>query len=161
MSKLPFVKRTPVRIALLTLSFIVIGVVGLIPLVIVLFMAQTLFIRILIAASGIIWAIMTIFFISFKADYATMWKRWRHERRHARMKHGFEKYPEYMALREMYPLSIRRFEQHNRHRRHPLSEKEMVKKALEVSEEEWAAREDFRNEAQGEKGVRREVHSHI
>ena len=76
MGKLPFFKRTPVRIALLTLSFIIIGVVGLIPLVIVLFMAQTLFIRILIAASGIIWAIMTIFFISFKSDYSTMWKRW-------------------------------------------------------------------------------------
>ena len=151
MTTQPFFKRTPVKIALLTLAFALIFVIGLIPLTIVLAMDQTLFIRILIAASGIIWAILTVSFISFKADYQMLWRQWRHEKRHSRMKHIFEKYPEYMALRKKYPMSIRRYEQHNRHRKHPLSEKEMVRQALEVSDEEWAAREAFRRQAKEEK----------
>ena len=161
MSKQPFFKRTPVKIALLTLLFGIIIVIGLIPLTIVLVMDQTLFIRILIAASGIIWAILTVNFISFKTEYWKMWRQWRHERRHARMKHGFERYPEYMALRQKYPMAIRRFEQHNRHRKHPLKEKEMVQQALEVSEEEWAKREEFRRQAKEEKQGYTQQHSHL
>lgn len=161
MSKQPFFKRTPVKIALLTLLFGIIIVIGLIPLTIVLVMDQTLFIRILIAASGIIWAILTVNFISFKTEYWKMWRQWRHERRHARMKHGFERYPEYMALRQKYPMAIRRFEQHNRHRKHPLKEKEMVQQALAVSEEEWAKREEFRRQAKEEKLGHSQQHSHL
>jgi hypothetical protein len=161
MSKQPFFKRTPVKIALLTLLFGIIIVIGLIPLTIVLVMDQTLFIRILIAASGIIWAILTVNFISFKTEYWKMWRQWRHERRHARMKHGFERYPEYMALRQKYPMAIRRFEQHNRHRKHPLKEKEMVQQALAVSEEEWAKREEFRRQAKEEKQGHSQQHSHL
>ncbi len=161
MSKQPFFKRTPVKIALLTLLFGIIIVIGLIPLTIVLVMDQTLFIRILIAASGIIWAILTVNFISFKTEYWKMWRQWRHERRHARMKHGFERYPEYMALREKYPMALRRYEQHNRHRKHPLKEKEMVRQALSVSEEEWAAREEFRRQAKEEKKGSTYQHSHL
>ena len=126
MSKQPFFKRTPVKILLLTLLFALIIVIGFIPLTIVLVMDQTLFIRILIAASGIIWAILTVNFISFKTEYWKQWRKWRHERRHTRMKHGFERYPEYMELRQKYPLALRRFEQHNRHRKHPLKETVMV-----------------------------------
>ena len=70
MSKQPFFKRTPVKILLLTLFFALIIVIGFIPLTIVLVMDQTLFIRILIAASGIIWAILTVNFISFKTESA-------------------------------------------------------------------------------------------
>ncbi len=161
MHKQPFFKRTPVKIALLTLLFGIIIVIGLIPLTIVLVMDQTLFIRILIAASGIIWAILTVNFISFKTEYWKMWRQWRHERRHARMKHGFERYPEYMALRQKYPMAIRRFEQHNRHRKHPLKEKEMVQQALAVSEEEWAKREEFRRQAKEEKQGHSQQHSHL
>jgi hypothetical protein len=151
MSKQPFFKRTSVKIALLTLAFAVIMVIGLIPLTIVLVMDQTLFIRILIAAAGIIWAILTVNFISFKSEYWKKWRQWRHERRHKKMKHGFERYPEYLALRQKYPMAIRRFEQHNRHRKHPLKEKELVAQALAVSEEEWAKREEFRRQAKEEK----------
>ncbi len=142
MSEQPFFKRTPVKIALLTLLFILILVIGLIPLVIVLFMDQTLFVRTLIAASGIIWAIMTVIDLISRSDYFRMWRQWRHELRDSKMKHTFEQFPEYMALKQKYPLAIRRFEQHNRHRKHPLKEKEMVAQAMQVSEEEWAKRED-------------------
>jgi biopolymer transport protein ExbB/TolQ len=157
----PFFKRTPVKIALLTLLFALILVIGFIPLTIVLVMEQTLFIRILIAASGIIWAILTVHFLSFRTEYLKLWRQWRHERRHSKMKHGFEQYPEYMALRQKYPLALRRFEQHNRHRKHPLKEKEMVRQALEVSEDEWAAREAFRREAQEEKKSLTEEYRHL
>ena len=143
--------RTPVKILFLTLLFILIMVIGLIPLTIVLAMDQTLFIRILIAAAGIIWAILTVNYISFRSEYWKKWRQWRHELRHAKMKHGFEHYSEYMALREKYPMAVRRFEQHNRHRKHPLKESEMVKQAMQVSEEEWAAREEFRRQAKEEK----------
>ena len=54
-------------------------------------------------------------------------------------------------MREKYPMAVRRFEQHNRHRKHPLKESEMVKQAMQVSEEEWAAREEFRRQAKEEK----------
>ncbi len=77
------------------------------------------------------------------------------------MKHGFERYPEYMALRQKYPMAIRRFEQHNRHRKHPLKEKEMVQQALAVSEEEWAKREEFRRQAKEEKQGHSQQHSHL
>lgn len=86
--------RTPVKILFLTLLFILIMVIGLIPLTIVLAMDQTLFIRILIAAAGIIWAILTVNYISFRSEYWKKWRQWRHELRHAKMKHGFEHYPE-------------------------------------------------------------------
>lgn len=146
-----FFSRTPVKILLLTLLFALILAVGLIPLSIVLVMDQTLFIRTLIAASGIIWAILTVNYIAFKSEYWRQWRQWRHERRHSKMKQGFEHYPEYMALKQKYPLAVRRFEQHNRHRKHPLKEREMVKQAMQVSEEEWAAREEFRRQAKEER----------
>lgn len=151
MNKQPFFKRTPVKIALLTLAFVLIFIIGLIPLWIVLHMLQTLFIRILIAASGIIWAVLTVYFIAFKTEYTKLWRQWQHELEYQKRRHDREKYPEYMALREKYPLALRRYEQHNRHRKHPLKEKELVKRALEVSEEEWAAREEFRRQAKKEK----------
>ncbi|MBQ6068994.1 MAG: hypothetical protein IJK84_05775 [Bacteroidales bacterium] len=161
MNKQPFLHRTPVKIALLTVLFGLIIVVGLIPLTIVLVMDQTLFIRILIAAAGIIWAILTVNYVSFKTDYLKMWKQWRREVRHNRMRHSIEQYPEYMALRAKYPMAVRRYEQHNRHREHPLSNKEMVERALAVSEKEWAAREEFRRQAQEEKSSYSEEHRHI
>ena len=161
MATQPFFKRTPVKIALLTLLFALIFVIGVIPLTIVLVMDQTLFVRILIASAGIIWAILTVSFISFKSDYQMLWRQWRHEKRHSHMKHVFERYPEYMALRQKYPMSIRRYEQHNRHRKRPLSETEMVKKALAVSEEEWAARVEFRKQARKEKHATGSTPQHL
>ena len=161
MSKQPFFKRTPVKIALLTLLFAIIIVIGFIPLTIVLVMEQTLFIRILIAAAGIIWAILTVNYISFRSEYWKKWRQWRHEVRHDKMKQGIEKYPEYMALRQKYPLALRRYEQHNRHRKHPLKEKEMVKQALAVSEDEWAAREEFRRQAKQDNQGYSNEHKHI
>lgn len=156
-----FLKRTPVKILLLTLLFALIIVIGLIPLTIVLVMDQTLFIRILIAAAGIIWAILSVNYISFKTEYWKLWRQWRHELRHSKMKQGFEQYPEYMALKQKYPLAVRRYEQHNRHRKHPLKEKEMVMQALAVSEEEWAAREEFRRQAKEERTHYNEEHKHL
>ena len=157
-----FLKRTPVKMLLLTLLFALILVVGLIPLTVVLVMDQTLFIRILIAAAGIIWAVLTVNYLSFKTEYLKLWRQWRHERRHSKMKQGFEQYPEYMALKQKYPLAIRRFEQHNRHRKHPLKEKDMVAQALQVSEEEWAAREEFRRQAHEERhATQTEGHKHL
>lgn len=149
------------KIALLTMAFIVIGLVGLSVLVIAMFLDQTLFVRFLIAVGGILLAILTIFFISLKTDYQTMWKYWRNERRHTRMMHGFEKYPEYMELRQMYPLAIRRYEQDNRHRSHPLSEKELVRNALKLSEAEWAEREEFRRQTEGEEHLKQRTYPHI
>ena len=157
-----FFNRTPVKILLLTILFALILVVGFIPLTVVMVMDQTLFIRILIAAAGIIWALLTVNYISFKSEYWRKWKQWRHELRHNKMKQGFEQYPEYMALKQKYPLAVRRFEQHNRHRKHPLKESEMVKQAMQVSEEEWAAREEFRRQAQEERKHYDEVgHKHL
>ncbi len=157
-----FFNQTPVKILLLTILFIVILVIGLIPLSIVLVMDQTLFIRILIAASGIIWAVLTVGYLLMRTEYFKKWRQWRHERRHLKMKQGFEQFPEYMALKQKYPLAIRRFEQHNRHRKHPLSESEMVAQAMQVSEEEWAAREEFRRQAKEERNSYNEgEHKHI
>lgn len=151
MSLKKFFNRTPVKILLLTILFALIIVVGLIPLTIVLAMDQTLFIRILIASAGIVWAILTANYVSFRGEYWKKWRQWRHELRHSKMSRGLERYPEYMALRQRYPLAVGRFEQHNRHRKHPLKESEMVKQAMLVSEEEWAAREEFRRQAKEEK----------
>ncbi|MBO4599305.1 MAG: hypothetical protein J5641_01060 [Bacteroidales bacterium] len=156
-----FFKLTPVKLALITLAFALIIVIGLIPLTVVLVMDQTLFIRILIAAAGIIWAILTLSYVSFKTDYWKMWRQWRHELKHQKMSHEREKYPEYMALREKYPLAIRRYEQHTRHRKHRISEKEMIEQALKVSEEEWAAREEFRRQANEERHQAQSSHSHL
>lgn len=148
--KKSFFKRTSTKIALITLLCIVILIIGFIPLSIVLVMYQTLIVRALIAAAGIIWAIVTDFVILTRSNYFKLWRQYRHQRKHTRMHQTIALYPEYQALRKKYPLSIRRYEQHIRHHHASMSEDEMIEQALSVSEEEWAAREAFRREKKEE-----------
>jgi hypothetical protein len=151
MSQSSFFKNPPVKILLITILMIAVLVVGFIPLTLVLIMKQTLLIKVIIATSGILWAIFTDIFLWNRTDYIQIWHQWRHDIKHQKQRSIREKYPEYMALREKYPLSIRRYEQHTRHRKEKISEEQMIENALKVDEKEWAEREAFRREAKEER----------
>ena len=51
--------------------------------------------------------------------------------------------PEYMRLWELYPSAMKRHEHHYMKRRPKLSYQEIIERALKVSDEEWASREEF------------------
>ena len=153
-NKKPFFKRTPVKIALLTLFFLLMILIGAIPVWIVFNMAQTLFIRIIIGLSGPIWAIVTITIVASRSEYSKLWHKWRHEREAKQMSQARSLYPEYQRLYQLYPRSIQRYEQHWRHHRKDKNAQtleELIESALEISEEEWAKREEFRRQAREER----------
>ena len=156
MNSKKFFKRTPVKILLITLAFIVMIVVGYIPIFIVLHMYQTLFIKILIASSGVLWAVFSIIWIWAATDYNKLWKSWRSEIKGARMQRMRENYPEYMELRRKYPAAISHHERHCMHRKPKVSYKVMIESALKVDEKEWAAREEFRRQNREERRAYRE-----
>ena len=151
-----FFKRTPVKIALVTLAIAAMLVIGYIPIYIVLHMYQTLFIRILIASSGVLWAVFSIIWIWAATDYAKLWKSWISEMKGERMQLARENYPEYMELRRKYPMSISSHERHCMHRKPRISYQQMIESALKVDEKEWAAREEFRREKRAERQAYRE-----
>ena len=48
-----------------------------------------------------------------------------------------------MRLWELYPSAMKRHEHHYMKRRPKLSYQEIIERALKVSDEEWASREEF------------------
>lgn len=143
MKSTSFFKRTPVKIALLTLAFIVIGLLGFLPLWIVQHMYQALAIRVIIAVAGVVWGIGTVVGLWVWTDYNGMWKTWRKEIRKKKMNQGYESNDEYMKLRDKYPISVKHHELHYRKHHPHMSSKEIISKALAISDEEWAEREEF------------------
>ncbi len=146
-----FFKQTPVKIALVTLALVAVIVLGLIPLSIVMVMWQVLYIKILIAAAGILWGIFTFIWIWNATQYTKLWESWISELKGGRMQRMRENYPEYMELRRKYPISVARHERHCIHRKPKVSYKRMIESALNVSEEEWAAREEFHRQNRAER----------
>lgn len=138
-----FFKRTPVKILLVTLGFVITILIGFIPTLLVLFMYQKLSIKIIIASAGILWAIFTTIWLWVRFDYSKLWKTLHSELKEDQMKRVREQYPEYMELRRKYPAAISRHEQHFVHKKKKVSYQVMVEKALKVNEEEWTAREEF------------------
>lgn len=132
------------KIALITLSYFVLMAIGYILVFVALNMDQTLFIRFLIGGSGVVWAIISIWFVWFKTDYSRLWRELRYRRQYKNIHNIRSINPDYYALYQKYPHSIRRHERHCIH--HHISPQEMIEKALRVPEEEWAAREAFRTQ---------------
>ena len=151
-----FFKRTPVKLALVTMAIAAMLVIGYIPIYIVLNMYQTLTVKTIIAASGVLWAVFSIIWIWSATDYTRLWKSWISELKGENMQHMRENYPEYMELRRKYPMSISSHERHCMHRKPPVSYKVMIESALKVDEKEWAAREEFRREKRDERRAYKE-----
>lgn len=132
------------KIVLIPLLFVVLLAFGGFMVFIALNMDQLLFIRVLIGVSGVVWAIVSIWFVWFRTDYSRLWRRLRYRRQYKNMHKLRTIDPDYYELYQKYPLSIRRHERHCVH--HDISPDEMISSALEIPEQEWAAREAFRNE---------------
>lgn len=143
MEIIKFLNRTPIKLVWLTLSFIVIGILGLIPIYIVQHMFQTQTIKIIIVVSGLVWAIATILWIFFASKYVRLWKKLFKELREEKMHQARQQSPEYMRLWELYPSAMKRHEHHYMKRKPKLSYREIIERALKVSDEEWASREEF------------------
>ena len=142
------------RIVLLTLLFILLALIGAIPVWIVFHMDQILTIRIIEGVSGPLWAIITIIIIASRSEYFKLWRRWRHEREANMMAETRSIYPEYQKLYEKYPLAISRYEQHWRHHKDETDAPtldELISAALLIDEEEWGRREEFRKQARQER----------
>ena len=152
-----FLNHTPVKLTWLTASFVVIGILGLIPLWIVQYMYQTATIKIIIAVSGAVWALATILWIFFASNYIKLWQKLSKELRGDKMKHTREKYPKYMELMEKYPMSINRHEGHYLKKRPRVPCDEIVAKALRISDAEWAEREEWHR---NNRDTRKEMQSH-
>ena len=151
-----FFKRTPVKLFLTTLAICAMIVLGGIPVTIVMVMRQVLWLKILIATAGVLWAIFSIIWIWAATDYSKLWKSWLNEMKGARMQRLRENYPEYMELRRKYPMSLTRHERHCMHRKPKVSYKQMIESALKVDEKEWASREEFNREKRAERRSYRE-----
>lgn len=136
------------KIALITILFIVFIALGAFMVYIPLNMDQTLFVRILIGASGVIWAVVSVWYVWFRTDYGRMWRKLRYRRQYKDMHNLRTLDPDYYELAQKYPHSIHRHERHCIH--HDISPDEMISTALEIPEEEWAAREAFRNQNRSE-----------
>ena len=132
------------KIVLIPLLFVVLLALGGFMVFIALNMDQLLFIRVLIGASGVVWAIVSIWFVWFRTDYSRLLRKLRYRRQYKNMHKLRTIDPDYYELYQKYPLSIRRHERHCVH--HDISPDEMISSALEIPEQEWAAREAFRNE---------------
>lgn len=142
-------RKTPVKIILVTLSFVLMLFIGAVPIWVVVNMDQTMFVRILIGLIGPVWAILTIGYISFRTKYTKLWKALRLKHKKGKFTDACLQSPEYMALKKKYPRAIKRHEQHCIH--HKIPAERMIQSALKVSEDEWAEREAFRREAYEER----------
>lgn len=136
--------KLPVKITLITLTYFLLMAMGYILVFVALNMDQTMFIRILIGGSGVVWSILSIWFVWFKTDYGHLWRKQKYRRQYKNIHKLRGLDPDYSALYEKYPHSIRRHERHCIH--HDISPDEMIRTALEIPEEEWAAREAFRTQ---------------
>lgn len=132
------------KIFFITLLFVLLFLIGCIPLVIVLFMAQTLFIRLVIALSGLVWGVLTVGYVWFRTGYTHLWHEWRYDIHRHRLVRARRRNHEYQLLYDTYPLSLRRWEQHCLHKNY--SPEKTIGLALGVSQEEWAEREAFRQQ---------------
>jgi len=132
------------KIALITVLYFVLLALGGFMVFIALNMYQTLFVRVLIGASGVIWAVVSVWFVWFRSDYSRMWRKLRYRRQYQDMHNLRTIDPDYYELYQKYPHSIHRHERHCIH--HDISPEEMINTALEIPEKEWAAREAFRNQ---------------
>ena len=94
MSQSSFFKNPPVKILLITILMIAVLVVGFIPLTLVLIMKQTLLIKVIIATSGILWAIFTDIFIWHRTDYVQIWQQSKQDIKHKKQRSIREKYQE-------------------------------------------------------------------
>jgi len=131
------------KVAGITLLFILIGILGVLPLWIVQHMYQRLIIKVIIAVAGIVWGVGTIIGLWVRWDYTGLWRKMFKQQRKKRQKRGYENSPEYQALLAKYPISVKRHELHYRKHYPHMSSREVIEKALEISEEEWQKREDF------------------
>lgn len=143
------VTKATIKLALLIVCCCLLVGLGYITVWVSLHMQQTPLIRIIIGASGPIWALLSIYFIIFRTNFLKLWQGLRHQHRKNSIDFELQFSDEYMALKEKYPLAIRRHEQHCRH--HHIDIDTMINDALEVPEEEWAQREEFRRQAKAEK----------
>lgn len=141
--------KSQINIVLYTLLFGVLLAIGYITVWISLNMAQTPLIRIIIGASGPVWAIISVWYIASQKKYMKNWHAMGRRKKHKHQKLDTQFYPEYLELKEKYPLAIRRHEQHCRH--HQIDVDQMVEIAMAVSEAEWQEREAFRRASHDER----------
>lgn len=137
------------KIFLITLAFFFLALIGAIPVVIVMFMGQKMVIRVIIAASGVIWGLLSIFYLWFRTDYGGLWRKLVKKQKRSKIDGRISKDPKYMELKTRYPRAIRRHERH--YERRQIGLKQMMEAALEIPEEEWAEREKFLQEAHDER----------
>ena len=132
------------KIALITLLYLVLIALGGFMVFIALNIYQLLVIRIIIGASGVVWAVVSIWYVWFRTDYSRLWRKLRYRHQYKDIHNLRTLDPDYYALYQKYPHSIHRHERHCIH--HDISPDEMINTALQIPEEEWAAREEFRNQ---------------
>ena len=66
------------KIALITLLYLVLIALGGFMVFIALNMYQLLVIRIIIGASGVVWAVVSIWYVWFRTDYSRLWRKLRY-----------------------------------------------------------------------------------
>ncbi len=137
------------KVILYTLLFIVLLRIGYITVWVSLNMDQTPLIRFIIGACGPVWAVISVWYIASQKNYLDNWRRVLNEKVHHDQKMDTQFYPEYLELKDRFPLAIRRHEQHCRH--HGIDVEEMVSQAMKVSIEEWEEREAFRRASREER----------
>lgn len=142
-------KKIKWKLAWTSLLFATMLGIGYITVWIAMNMNQTLPILIIIGASGPVWALITIWYICFRMDYFKLWKDLKANREHLKRNEILLQNCEYQELRNKYPLSILRHEQHCEHRK--ISPERTISLALAVSHEEWAEREEFRRQVREER----------
>lgn len=141
--------KAKLRLFAYTLLFIAILSFGYITVWVAMNMAQTPLILTIIGASGPVWAIISVWYIASQNNYWKYWKMVFRNRAKQNQQLDAEFFPEYQELKEKYPLAVRRHEQHCRH--HGIDVDKMVEQAMNVSEEEWAKREEFRRASHEER----------
>lgn len=114
-------------------------------------MGQSPLVRILIGAIGPVWSVLTILYVLFFTDYRSQWQELLKGVEQRKFERAIEHFPEYMALRGEFPLSIKKHESYCL--KHGIEIEKMVKLALDESHEEWAEREAFRIESKAEHNV--------
>lgn len=142
-------RNAKLRVALLTIFFLAVLALGYVTIWVSLHMAQTPTIRVIIAAIGPVWAILTIFIVADRSSYLQLLNGMNRRRKKENMNWEVSFNDEYMELKNKYPLAIHRHEQHCRH--HHIGVDEMIDMALSTSEEEWKEREAFRKAAREER----------
>ena len=138
-----------VKIVLISLTFPVMVFLGGILVYVASDMDQTIGVRLLIAGSGVFWAVTSIMVIVRLTGYQLLIHDYRNDRQKVLMPLVRNRYPDYEELYQKYPLAVTRHERHYRRDEKFHSNKEIIKLALDIDEAEWQARErhqQFRKE---------------